>query len=108
MGGGRIIDHEESAVKLYVCWGTFQIPGARAHPCRIALEALRRAGHDPEVVRVYGAGPLPDVSRGRREVRRLAGSSWVPLLLTPDGEPVQESQAIVHWAAEHPAVPAAA
>ncbi len=95
-------------MKLYVCWGTFQIKGARAHPCRIALEALREAGHDPEVVKAYGAGPLPTVTRGRREVRRLTGSSWVPLLVTPDGELVQESEAIVRWAAEHPARAAAA
>lgn len=94
-------------MKLYVCWGTFQIRGARPHPCRIALHALQAAGHEPEIVKVYGVAQLPDVTRGRREVRRLTGTSWVPLLVTDDGELVQESPAIARWAAEHP-VPAAA
>jgi hypothetical protein len=89
-------------VKLYVCWGTFQVPGMREHPCRLAFEALREAGHDPEVVKAYGYGPLPDMTRGRREVKRLSGSSWVPLLVTGDGEVVAGSERIIAWAAAHP------
>lgn len=95
------------AVKLYVCWGTFQVPGMREHPCRLAYEALREAGHDPEVVKAYGYGPLPDITRGRREVKRLSGRSWVPLLVTGDGEVIGESQAIIAWAQAHPAPVAA-
>ena len=90
-------------MKLFVCWGTFQIPGARSHPCRNAHHALLAAGHEPEVVKAYGFGPLPDVTRGRREVRRLSGQSWVPLLTTDAGEVVQGSEAIIAWAGEHPA-----
>ena len=90
-------------MKLYVCWGTFQVPGMREHPCRLAVEALREAGHEPEVVKAYGYGPLPDMTRGRREVRRLSGESWVPLLVTDEGEAIGDSQAIIAWAREHPA-----
>lgn len=90
-------------MKLYVCWGTFQVPGARSHPCRNALLALREAGHDPEVIRTYGFGALPDLTRGRREVKRLSNSSWVPLLVSDDGEVIGESDAIIAWAGAHAA-----
>lgn len=90
-------------MKLYVCYGTFQVPMVREHPCRIAHEALTAAGHDPEVVRTYGFGALPDITPGRREVKRLSGQSWVPLLTTDDGEVVAGSQEIADWAAAHPA-----
>ena len=90
-------------MKLYVCWGTFQVPGARAHPCRLAYEALKEAGHDPEVVKTYGFGGLPDITPGRREVKRLSGQSWVPMLQADDGEIVSGSQEIVAWAGAHPA-----
>jgi len=89
-------------MKLYVCWGTFQVPGARSHPCRDAYLALKEAGHEPELIKSYGFGPLPDVTKGRREVKRLSGSSWVPLLVTDD-EVVGESAEIVSWAKAHPA-----
>ena len=95
-------------MKLYVCWGTFQIKGARPHPCRIALEALEAAGHTPEVVKVYGVAQLPDITKGRREVKRLTGTSWVPLLVTDAGDLVQESHQIARWAAEHPSAAVAA
>ena len=66
------------------------------------------AGYKPEVIKSYGFGPLPNWinrSRGRREVRELSpkGTSWVPLLLTDDGEVIQGSQRIVEWAQAHPA-----
>jgi len=89
-------------MKLYVCWGTFQVPGVRAHPCRLAHEALVAAGHAPELVKVHGAGVLPDMTRGRREVKRLTGQSWVPVLVTDD-EVVTDSARIVAWARAHPA-----
>mgnify|MGYP001329635805 CR=1 FL=1 len=95
-------------MKLYVCWGTFQVPGMRQHPCKLALEALQEAGYAPEVVKAYGYGPLPDLTRGRREVKRLSGESWVPLLVTDDGEVVGDSAAIITWAQQHPAAVTAA
>jgi hypothetical protein len=94
-------------VKLYVCWGTFQVPGMREHPCRLAHEALTQAGYEPEVIKAYGLGPLPDFTSGRREVKRLSGQSWVPLLVTDDGEAIADSKAIVAWAQAHPANAAA-
>src|SRR5687768_5289109 len=59
---------------LYVCWGTFPVPwprrgapwGPRHHPCKVAHDALARAGHAPEVVRVYGFRELPILTPGRR------------------------------------------
>ena len=98
-------------MKLYVCWGTFPVPWPRTgaswrpgdHPCKKAHDALKDAGHTPEVERVYGLAPLPDVTRGRREVRRLTGESFVPVLVLDDGEVIKDSKNIVAWAREHPA-----
>ena len=90
-------------MKLYVCYGTFQVPLMRSHPCRNAHLALQEAGHEPELVKVYGAGPLPGITKGRREVKRLSGESWVPLLVTDDEEVIGDSQDIIAWARAHPA-----
>ena len=93
-------------MKLYICWGTFQVPGARSHPCRDAYLALKEAGHEPELIKVYSSGALPAVTRGRKEVKRVTGQSWVPVLVTDDGEAIHESREIVAWAERHPAVAA--
>jgi hypothetical protein len=93
-------------MKLYVCWGTFRSPRPGGHPCGNAYRALRAAGHDPEVVKSYGLGLLPDAlnqSPGRQEVKRLTGDAWVPMLLTDDGEVVKDSKRIVEWAGKNPA-----
>jgi glutathione S-transferase len=98
-------------MKLYVCWGTFSTPRPGGHPCRNAYVALREAGYEPEVVKSYGLGLLPDAlnaTPGRREVKRLTGQSWVPVLVTDDGSVVQDSKAIVAWAKANPAGGAAA
>ena len=96
-----------SDMKLYVCYGTFKAaPRPGGHPCGVAHEALQEAGYEPEVIKSYGWGILPDFlnpSPGRREVRRLTGSSMVPVLVTDDGEVVRESGAIKEWAEAHPA-----
>ena len=94
-------------MKLYICWGTFPAPWrAGGHPCRNAYKALRDAGHDPEVVKSYGLGLLPDMTSGRREVRRMTGNSWVPVLVTDDGEVIQDSKNIAEWAEKNPAAAA--
>jgi hypothetical protein len=93
-------------VKLYVCWGTFPTPRPGGHPCRNAHEALRRAGHDPEMVLSYGLAPLPEFlnrTRGRREVQELTGNRWVPTLVLDDGTVIDGSHAITEWAETHPA-----
>jgi hypothetical protein len=99
-------------VKLYVCWGTFTTtPRPGGHPCGNAYRALREAGHDPEVIRSYGLAILPDVpfnqTAGRKEVKRLTGNSTVPVLVTDDGEVVQDSKRIIDWAKKNPARAAA-
>ena len=94
-------------MKLYICWGTFQTPRPGGHPCANAYNALRDAGHDPEVVKVQGLGVGPKLlhlkTSGRKEVERLSGSPTVPVLVTDDGEVVSESKAIAAWAEAHPA-----
>ena len=93
-------------MKLYVCWGTFSTPRPGGHPCANAYNALRQAGHDPEVVRSYGFAPLGaalNQSSGRREVKRLTGNLWVPTLVLDDGTVIDDSRAIVDWARANPA-----
>jgi hypothetical protein len=98
-------DGERRKVKLYVCYGTFDVP-VRGHACRTAHQALRDAGYEPEVVRTYGfgglPGPLNDLTP-RRKVKQLTGQHWVPVLELDDGTAVRESRAIVAWAQAHPA-----
>jgi hypothetical protein len=92
-------------VKLYVCYGTFKSPRPGGHPCGNAYRALKEAGHEPEVVKTYGWGALPDaLNTGRRkEVKALSGNTWVPVLVTDDESVVSGSKEIVAWAQEHPA-----
>jgi hypothetical protein len=97
-------------MKLYVCWGTFRSPRPGGHPCGNAYRALLEAGHDPEVVRSYGLTVLPDgifnQTAGRKRAKELTGSSTVPVLELNDGTAIADSEAIVAWAKEHPAVTA--
>jgi hypothetical protein len=98
-------------MKLYVCYGTFGSPRPGGHPCKNAYDALRAAGHEPEVVRSYGAGVLPDFlnrTSGRREAKRLTGKTWVPVMVTDGGEAIYPSEAIVAWADGNPAAAQAA
>jgi hypothetical protein len=91
-------------MKLYVCYGTFRTPRPGGHPCANAYRALREEGWDPEVIRTYGWGILPDsMNPTRREVRELTGQNWVPLLVTDDGDVIQDSKRIVQWAKDNPA-----
>ena len=92
-------------MKLYVCYGTWKpAPRPGGHPCGTAYHALKEAGHDPEVVKTYGLG-LPGLDRlGRRnEVEEVSGQRVVPVLVTDDGEVVQDSKKIVEWAEQNPA-----
>ena len=93
-------------MKLYICYGTFPSPRPGGHPCKNALEALKEAGHDPEVVRTYGAGLLPEginKATGRGEVVEKTGQKWVPVLELDDGQTIHPSQKIIAWAKENPA-----
>ena len=93
-------------MKLYVCYGTWKpAPRPGGHACGVAYHALKDAGHDPEVVLTYGAGMLPgfinDLAPGRREVKRLTGHHWVPVLVTDGGQVIQGSKDIASWARAH-------
>jgi len=94
-------------MKLYVCWNTMPTPRPGGHPCANAYKALREAGHDPEVIKVHGLGVGPSIfqfkTEGRKEVEKLSGSPVVPVLVTDDGEVINESKAIRDWAVAHPA-----
>ena len=94
-------------MKLYVCWGTFPVPIPGGHACRNADNALRKAGWDPEVIKVrgHGVGPLKWITEGRREVEEIWGQQAVRVLVTDDGEAISDSGAIIAWAAAHPAAP---
>ena len=98
-------------MKLYVCYGTWTTGAAvHRHPCGEAHKALSEAGHRPEVVRSYGLGPLPGLINDltpRREVKRLTGNYWVPVLVLDDASVIQGSQEIIDWARAHPAGEAA-
>jgi Glutathione S-transferase, N-terminal domain len=95
-------------MKLYVCFDfaknirTTGRPGG--HPCGNAYRALKDAGYTPEVEPVHGLG-LPPFNRtdGRRRIKELTGSSWVPVLVTDNGDVITDSKQIVAWAAENPA-----
>ena len=93
-------------MRLYVCYGLFPSPKPGGHPCKNAHDALREAGHDPQVVRSYGLGILPDAlvnwTPGRRRAKELTGSSVVPVLELDDGTAIGGSKEIAAWAREHP------
>jgi len=99
-------------MKLYVCYGTWrQAPRPGGHPCGKAYEALREAGHDPQVVRSYGLGILPEAlnqTAGRKRAKELTGSNVVPVLELDDGTGIGGSDEIVAWAKAHPASASAA
>jgi hypothetical protein len=90
-------------VKLYVCYTSAELhlrPGG--HPCANAYKALEAAGHQPEVIKSYSWGALPDFmqTKNRKLVEQATGSRWVPALQTDDGQWVSGSKEIVAWA-EH-------
>ena len=93
-------------MKVYVCWDSrTHHPVIGEHACGVAVEAVREAGWDPEVVRAYGWKALPgflNFTPGRREVRELTGSFDVPVLVTDDGTVVAGSREIVGWAKANP------
>jgi hypothetical protein len=99
-------------MKLYVCYGTWKLaPRPGGHPCGTAYHALKDAGYEPEVIRSYGLGILPEAlnrTTGRQEVKRLTGNQWVPVLVADDGTVVQGSHEIADWAKANPAAAAAA
>ena len=95
-------------MKLYVCWTTIQLPRPpRGHPCHNANAALKRAGYDPEVIKVRGLGIGPGfmhwTTEGRKQVEEISGEKVVPVLVTDGGEVINDSRRIVAWADANPA-----
>ena len=80
-----------------------RVVASQRAPCKRAHDALREAGHAPEVVRAYGFSRLPDMTSGRRAVKRLTGDSYVPVLVLDDGQVIKSSDAVVAWARDNPA-----
>ncbi len=81
------------------------LPAPFAHPCGRAAKALDDAGHTYECKQVKGGSlkfwTWPSRARDRAEIEQLSGQRSVPILVLDDGEVVQGSGAIVHWAHEH-------
>ncbi len=93
-------------MKLYVCYGTFNVPRPGGHPCRNAANALRAAGHDPQLVKSYGLAGLPAIfnqTPARKRVKELTGNITVPTLELDDGTAIDGSQNIIAWAKANPA-----
>ena len=94
-------------MKLYVCHGTWKpAPRPGGHPCGRAYHSLKDAGYSPEVIKAHGWALLPEVfnrTAGRKEVERLTGQKWVPVLVTDDDEVIKGSYEIEAWAKAHPA-----
>jgi hypothetical protein len=94
-------------MKLYVCWGTMWTPRPGGHPCHNAHQALKKAGYEPDIVKVQGLGVGPAfmhvMTDGRREVEELTGQHAVPVLVTDVGEVIQDSSRIAEWAERNPA-----
>jgi glutaredoxin 2 len=44
---------------------------------------------------------LPDLTSGRRQVKRLTGESLVPVLVLDDGTVIKDSENIVAWARDN-------
>ena len=65
---------------------------------------MKEAGYAPEVVRSYGFSFLPDVTKGRKEAKRLTGESYVPVLVLDHEEVIADSENIAAWARDNPAV----
>ena len=91
-------------MKLYVCWGLFRSPRPGGHPCRNAHEALKEAGWNPDVEKVYGLGILGSaLNPTRAKIRDLTGQNMVPVLEADDGEVISGSDKIIRWARDNPA-----
>ena len=82
------------------------MPMPGGHPCKVAYEALRDAGHDPGLERPTGHGFCPTSSTGPtggKKPSAWTGKTTVPVLVTDEGLVVSEARNILAWADQHPA-----
>lgn len=87
-------------MKLYVCYTT---KGGENHACSKACRALIEAGYEPKIQKVYGSGWLPVLrnTKGRRKVKELTGSYFVPALTLDDKKTIAGSENIINWAKQN-------
>jgi hypothetical protein len=90
-------------MKLYICWST---NGSDHHDCAKAHKALVAAGYNPEIQKAKGQEHLPKFLqfKVRREVFKLTGSYFVPVLILDDGTVMNKPDEIVSWAKNNPAI----
>ena len=85
---------------LYVCH--IDDGGLPVHPCRLAHEALRMAGHDYRTEVLDRNRPFGFFTGGKRpELKRISGQEKLPVLQLPDGSAINGSRDIVRWARHH-------
>ncbi len=78
------------------------MPLSAGHPCGRAARALRKAGHDPKVVKVGGRRFKPgSLERERQEIFDLTQQRLLPVLKLDDGSAIAGSNSIIKWAASH-------
>ena len=89
-------------MKLIICWSD---GGGEHHDCSVAHKALLEAGYTPEIQKARGQEHLPKFLQGklRREVFKMTGSYYVPVLVLDDGTAISRPEKIAAWAKAHPA-----
>ena len=85
------------------------LPGPVAHPCGRAARALDDAGIAYEHRTVKGGSlkfwTWPSRAADRREIEKLSGQRWVPILVLDDGDVIAGSGRIASWASEQERTP---
>ncbi|MBJ7470122.1 MAG: glutathione S-transferase domain-containing protein [Solirubrobacteraceae bacterium] len=94
-------------MRLYTC-GVGPVGGSfplLKHPCGLAADALKQAGHAFEIEKVKGFKNIPfSTPKGARdEVKALTGQEYVPVLVLDDGTAIAGEREIAEWAKAHPA-----
>ena len=84
---------------LYTCNQKTSGP-ALLHPCAKAGNALKDAGYEFELNRLF---PWTRGGGVRDEVKDLSGQENVPILVLDDGEVISGSGTIADWAKANPA-----
>ena len=93
-------DGQAGELTLYVCH--INDGGPPVHPCRLAHEALRKAGHEYRTEVFARNHPFGLFTKGRRpELKAISGQEKLPVLQLPDGSTVNGSRDIVRWAREN-------
>jgi glutathione S-transferase len=94
------LQHPPAKLTLYTCHVDRGGPPLLPHACRVAHQALERAGITYDSV-IFGKGrPFAIATSGKRpELKRISGQEKLPVLALTDGTTVNGMRAIVAWAA---------